>query len=242
MTLVLTVFALTTPAAESLDVQCNTMTIQNGYVYCAPFSGSSFFKRIGHDSLLPITFTDDQNFRIIQFHVTPFTAYVYNGLTIDKYYLASGEKISVYTSRDISTFVVTPWEELIIADRKKKELIFLDFTYDVKYRLFDMNVIDIYMAEDELYLLTGKKILIYDELGNQKAALPIPVSCDRITMIDGKPAVYATAKNKIFVVSPAWQEYSLSHTIQDIASGNSVVYILGDDGFTLYTYPVSNFR
>ncbi|UCC11476.1 MAG: hypothetical protein JSW02_08995 [candidate division WOR-3 bacterium] len=242
MVLALTLSVLTQAWADSLDVQCNTITLGNGYVYCAPFSGSSFFKRIRYDSLVPITFTDDQNSRIIEFHVTPFTAYLYNGLTIDKYYLASGDKEPVYGSRDISTFLVTPWEELIIADRKKRELIFLDFTYDVKYRIFDLNIKDICMNGDRLFVLTDKEVLICDELCNEKMTVPIPASCDRIFIVDGKPAVYLTGRNRIHIFSTAWQKKSMSHTIQDIASSDSMVYILGDDGFVLYNYPLSNFR
>ncbi len=236
------VLALTTAVAESLDVQCNTIAFGNGYVYCAPFAGPSFFKRIRHDSLVPVTFTDDRNFRIIDFNVTPFTVYLYNGLTIDKYYLASGDKEPVYGSKDISAFLVTPWEELIIADRKKRELIFLDFTYEVKYRVFDLTVKDICMNGDGLLVLTDKKVLICDDLCNEKMTVPIPASCDRIFMCDGKPAVYLTGRNSIHIFSTAWQEKSLSHTIQDIACSDSMVYILGDDGFVLYNYPLSNFR
>jgi hypothetical protein len=242
MSFILMVFLLTPVATRNLDVQCSTIEFQNETMYCAPFSGGSFYLLDQHDSLLPVTFTDDQNYRIIEFHVTPFTAYVYNGRTIDKYYLASGERISVYGSKDISTFTVTPWEELIIADRKKRELIFLDFTYDIKYSVFDLNIKDFCLCEDELYILTGQAVVICDELGNERRTVPIPGPCDRITGIDGNPAVYLTNKNLIFILNAAWQKNTFAHTIQDIACSDSTVFILGDDGFTLYTYPVSNFR
>jgi len=227
---------------ENLDVPCNTISLQDGYIYCAPFSGASLYKRIHYDSLVPITFTDDRNVRIIEFCVTPFTVYLYNGLTIDKYYLASGETVPVYGSRDIATFVVTPWEELIIADRKNREIIFLDFTYAVKYRVFDIPVKDMFMFDDELYILTGQAVLICDELCQERQTIRIPGPCDRIIGIDGKPAVFLTNTNSLSILSTAWQGYVFSHTIQDIVCSDTTVYILGDDGSTLYSYPVSDFR
>jgi hypothetical protein len=239
---ILAFLCLTPATMEDLGVVCNTLSSQDGFIYCAPFSGTSLYKRIHHDSLVPITFTDDQNVRIIAFHVTPFTMYLYNGLTIDKYYLASGETVPVYASRDIAAFVVTPWEELIIADRKRRELIFLDFAYAEKYREFDIPVKDMFMSGDELYVLTGQAVVVCDELYQDRQTIKSPGPCDRITDIDGNPAVFLTGTDSLSIFRTAWQMYALSHSIQDIICSDTTVYILGDDGSTLYSYSVSDFR
>ena len=238
----LVLISLTAGTTDSLRVPCTTMTYYNNNVYCAPFASASIYRYIRRDSLLPITFTDDRNYRIVDFQVAPFTVYLYNGLTIDKYYRASGERIPVYASRDIAAFTVTPWEELIIADRKQREIIFLDGNYDVKYRVLDMSVADMCMSEETLYLLTNSALLVCDELCNTTMTVPLPAPCDRVTCIHGMPAVYLTGTRKIRTFSTTWQETILSHTIQDVTCSDSVVFILGDDGFTLYHYSVSDFR
>lgn len=233
---------LTASAAANIDMQCSTIAFGDGQVYCAPFSGSSFYRLLRDDSLLPVTFSDDQNYRIIDFQVMPFTVYLYNGVTIDRFYPASGDKIPVYASRDISAFVVTPWEELIIADRRQRELIFLDFNFEVKFRVHDLNVRDICMSGQTLAILTGQSVLVCDEICSERQTIPLPGPCDRIISIDGEPAVYLTNTNSIFLFHGTWREDTLPHTIQDIACSDSSVYILGDDGFTLYYYSVSSFR
>ena len=77
-------------------------------------------------TMQPITFTDNVNYRIQNIAVTPFSCYLNNGRSIEKYYFNSGIKETVFKASDITSFIITQTEEVILSERQKREVIFLD--------------------------------------------------------------------------------------------------------------------
>jgi hypothetical protein len=225
-----------------LDRIFETIAVYGDRTYLAPFIGNSIFAIDNSGKLRPISFTDDSNYRIRSFSVKPFAIYLSNGTMIEKYYTASGTKEKIFKANDISSFIVTPDEEVIFFDHYKHELVFLDFTHSVRLLISDLKIKDMYFADSTLYVLTNSKLYSYDEYGNIIQEMEIPNKKTNIIAKDSTIIIYSSDEKDMYILKKEkWEKIELCHGICDIALGHNSLIILDDNGSTLYYYNISDF-
>ncbi len=224
-----------------LNKKFYSIEIYKNTVYCAPFIGKSIFMLDDSQNLKPITFTDDVNYRIYDFFITPFAIFLNNGRSIEKFYLASGVKENIFSSTDISSFSVTSSEEVIFSERQKHELIFLDFTNNVKFKKVDLNINDLYSIEGIIYILTKNSLLICDEHGNLIDEKEIPKKFNRIVVDSTSVILFSPYEKYLYKLNEDWDKIELPHDILDITVNDEIIVILSEDGTTLYIYSKSDF-
>jgi hypothetical protein len=241
MTILLFLVSLEPIDTIPLKKEFNRIEIYRSAIYCAPFIGKSIFVLDESQNLKPITFTDDVNYRIYDFFITPFAIYLNNGRSIDKFYLASGVKENSYSSTDINTFVITPSEEIIFSDRQKHELIFLDFTNNIKFKKVDLKIDDLYSIENTIYILTKNNVLICDEYGNVIEEKEIPEKLNRIVVDSTSVIIFSPYEKYLYKLNENWEKIEFSHDILDITANDEIIVILSENGTALYIYSKSNF-
>ncbi len=219
-----------------LDRECNSIEIHNNKIYCAPFTGKSIFVLTDSKKLKPITFTDNPNYRIFDFFVTPFAIYFNNGKSIDKFYLASGTMENIFNSQDISSFIITPSEEVILYERQKRELVFLDFTNSIRFKKPDMKVRNLHFANGLLYILTRKALFVSDEHGNTVEKKTIPEKVDRIFVDSTDVLLFPMDKKFVYLLDNICEKIEISHGVRDISGNNEFIVMLDESGSILYIY------
>lgn len=226
--------------AIQLDRVYNIIEKQEDRIYLASFFGKSIFVLDDSNEVQAITFTDDVNHRIHDFSVTPFAIYLNNGNTLEKYYTASGIKEGIFAAKDISSFIITPNEEVIIYDRYKRELVFLDFTYNIRLLISDLNIKDLYFADNILYVLTNNELLLYDEHGNVIQNMDIPEKCTNLVVQDCTIIIFSSDEKYMYKKDGEWIKIELVHGIRDIVLTDNSLFILDENGTTLYIYSLSH--
>jgi hypothetical protein len=224
-----------------LNREFQSIEIYDRHIYCAPFTGKSIFRLDDSYNLIPQTFTDDQSYPIYDFHITPFAFYINNGKAIDKFYIASAKKETVFSSDDISSFVVTPSEEVIFFERQKRMLVFLDFTNQVRLTIDDVNVKDFCLADNIIYMLTRNNLLFCDEYGNIYSQKTIPYRADRIYADSTLILLFSPDERFVITVNSDWEKIELLHGVRDITGNEEFIVMLSDNGTTLYFYNKSAF-
>lgn len=220
----------------SLEKEFNRIEVYDGTLYLAPFIGKSIFKFTELKNLTAISFTDDVNYRIHNFHITPFAIYLNNGKSIEKFYRAHGVKETIYSSQDIPAFIVTPSEEVIFTDRMKRELIFLDFTNNIKFKEFDIQIKDLHIIDNVIYALTNNSIVLFDEYGNAIDRRQIPEKCDRILVDSASLFLFSPNKEYCYQLNGDVQKIEYSHSVRDICVHEGLLVILDGSGTRLYFY------
>lgn len=239
MPLVLLLMSIEPINTIELDRTYNTIEIYEDRIYLASFTGKSVFVLDDSSKVEPIAFTDDVNYRILDFSITPFAIYLNNGTTLEKYYTASGIKEKIYAAKDISSFIITPSEEVIFSDRYKHELLFLDFSYNVRLLISDLSIKDLYFADDILYVLTKSKLYFYDEHGNVIQEVEIPDKCTNIIVKDSTIILYSIDEKYLYKRNREWTKIELTLGIRDIVLTSNSLVILDENGTTLYIYSLS---
>jgi hypothetical protein len=210
-------------------------------IYLSPLIGTSIFQLSGHDSMVPISFTDDLNYRVMDFRITPFSIYINRGNALEKYYLSSGTKETVFASTDISSFDLTPAEEIVLADRQRNEIVFLDFTYRVKFKLENILVRDLRWYDTLLYVLTKNSIFVYDEYGNLTDRKYVPEICTKIDLIDHKIIIFTEKANYLYLNDTTWVRKEFPFAILDVCERKGSLVILDGFGTTLRTFDRNGF-
>jgi hypothetical protein len=223
-----------------LDREFNRIELYDGTLYLAPFIGTSIFKFTELKNLSAISFTDDVNYRIHNFHITPFAIYLNNGKSIEKFYRTQGVKEMIYSSQDITTFIVTPSEEVICTDRMKRELIFLDFTNTIKFKETDIQIKDLQIFDNDIYALTHNSIVLFDEYGNAIDKKQIPEKCDRILVDSVALFLFSSNKKYCYTINGDVQKIEYSHSIRDMCIHDGHLVILDGNGSRLYFYNKSH--
>jgi hypothetical protein len=242
MSALLFIVALTPIDSVLLTKEFYSIEMYNGALYCAPFTGKSIFVLDDAHNLKPLTFTDDPSYRIYEFHATPFALYINNGKSIQKFYTAAGATETVYTSSDISSFIITPSEEIIISERQKRILKYLDFTHQTKFTIEDLGIQDLSFADQKIYVLTKKGVLSYDEHGNILRDEKNPNRLNKIYADSTLILLFSPDKKYVYALDTLWEKIELKHGIRDITGSDEFLVILGDDGNTLYFYNKSQFE
>ncbi|MDH4211715.1 MAG: hypothetical protein OEV79_09760 [candidate division WOR-3 bacterium] len=210
-------------------------------LYAAPLIGKSIFRVYDSDSLQAFSFTDEVNYRIRDFRLTPFTIYINRGSMLEKYYITSGIREAVFISSDISSFDLSAAEEIVLADRKRHELLFLDFTYQVKFKIENILIEDLRWHDDLLYVLTKNGVHIYDEYGNLIEKKPTPEICNRINVVNHKIAVFNEKADYIYLADAVWVKKEFPYTILDICESRESLIILDGNGTIVHVLDRNNF-
>ncbi|MGB3342044.1 MAG: hypothetical protein WBB37_11245 [bacterium] len=240
--LIFILFYLIPDSTIHLDRIYNTIEQYNNKIYLASFIGNSINIMGTPGIKKTITFSDDVNYRIKDFAVTPFVIYLNNGRTIEKYYLTSGTREEVFTAKNISSVIVTPNEELVISDYYQHKLIFLDFLYNRRLTVSDINIKDMYFSDDILYALINNAIQLYDEHGNIHETIKMPETSTNIIVKDSTIFLYYEDKNRLYIRNDAWKIIELACSIRDMAVLDHTLVILDDSGSSLCFYDLSRFE
>lgn len=239
MTYLLAVMMLAQPVATSryeLPRNFSRVECYGDKLFLAPRISTSIFEVVTQDSIRPLSFTDEVNYRIYDFRITPFAIYINRGDALEKFFIASGRKEVVYRSRDISSFALTPADEIIIADRETQELIFLDFLYQVKFTIANVQILDIQWRDTLIYALSPKRIYVYDEYGNLIDNIPTPEWSDRIVTDHSDILVFTEQNNYIYRAGVEWQKIEFPFAVSDICLQKNSIAILDGTGHFLYRY------
>ena len=210
-------------------------------LYAAPLIGKSIFKLDVNDSLQAITFTNEVNYQIRDFRMTPFAIYINRGSSLDKYYISAGIKETVFMSGDISSFDLSPDEEIVFADRKRYELIFLDFAYRLKFKIENILAEDLRWHNDLLYVLTKNAVHTYDEHGNLTARMPTPEFCNKILVVNDRIMIYTERSKHFYLADTLWQKKELPYTILDVCENRESIIVLDGNGTTVRIFERNNF-
>jgi len=203
--------------------------------------GKSIFKLDINDSLQAITFTDEVNYQIRDFRLTPFAIYINRGSSLEKYYISAGIKETVFISGDISSFDLSPAEEIVFADRKRYELSFLDFTYQLKFKIENIVAEDLRWHKDLLYVLTKNAVHTYDEYGNLTARTPTPEICNKILVVNDRVMIYKERSKYFYLADTTWHKKELPYTILDVCENRESIIILDGNGTTIRIFDRNNF-
>ena len=210
-------------------------------LYAAPLIGKSIFRIHDTDSLWAFSFTNELNYQIRDFRMTPFAIYINQGTTLEKYYMIAGIKEAVFTSDDIASFDLSPAQEIVLADRRRREIIFLDFTYQTKFRIENISAEDLRWYEDHLYVLTRSAIHIYDEYGNLVEKRRTPEICNRINLINGKIVVFTERADYIYIAEEVWMKREFPYPILDLSESQKSLIILDENGTTIRFFDRNDF-
>jgi hypothetical protein len=207
----------------------------------SPRIDQSIYRLTPADSLGVISFTDEINYRIYDFHMTPFAIYINRGTALDKFYINSGRRETIYTSRDISSFALTPDDEIVLSDRQNRELVFLDFTYEVRFKIDNIAVEDIQWHDTLVYALASNRIKIYDEHGNLVEQKVIPEPCNRIVVGDDMILIFTEQNKHLYRAGVEWHRMDFPYAISDICIKNDLVFILDGNRNYLHSYSRDDF-
>jgi hypothetical protein len=224
-----------------LTTACNTLYAYQDTIFCAPFTGNSIFRLDELGTVQPITFTDNVNYRIRGIAVTPFFCYLNNGRSIEKYYFNSGIRETIFRANDITSFIVTRTDEVILSEWQKQEVIFLDFMYAPRFVMEDVSVKDMFYADTTIYLLLQNRILLCDEYGNVLKETPVPAAARRIFVVDSSIMIFSPGDTYLYEINDSVRKIALPHGVNDIAERNEHIVILDNHGTTLFVYRKSDF-
>jgi len=239
----ITLFLLCITPIDSirLTTACHTAYVYETTIYCAPFTGNSIFVIGDRGRMQPITFTDNVNYRIYDIAVTPFSCYLNNGRSIEKYYFGSGIRETVFTANNITSFLVTRNDEILLSDRQKREIIFLDFTYAPRFIMEDVSAKDMFYGDTIMYLLLQDRILHCDEFGNIVDETSLSIAAHRIFVYDTTIIVFSPGDEHIFAITDSVRRIELQHGVGDIAEHGNHIVVLDNHGTTLFIYRKSDF-
>ncbi len=220
--------------AVTLTGNFDRMECHQSMLYLAPAIGTSIYRCQGSNNLSSFIFTDDVNYRIRSFEITPFAFYINRGTALEKFYPVSGKKETVFTAGDITSFALTTAEEVIVADRQTRELLFLDRDHRIRFKIENVSADDIQWYDSLLYVLARNGIYVYDEHGTQVERRPIPQRCDRIIVSDRHLLIFAANADHLFKAESIWVKKELPYAIADICVKDDSIVILDGTGTTLY--------
>jgi hypothetical protein len=242
---ILLLLLLSSQAAEIeswvLARRFNRIECQDDDLFLSPRIGQSIAQFVTADSLKLITVTDEINYRIYDFRIAPFAIYINRGNALDKFYTSSGQKETIYASRDISSFTLTPDDEIILSDRQTRELIFLDFTYEVKFKIENISIEDIQWHDTLIYALTSHRIHIYDEHGNLIERRAIPEPSNRMVVDDDMILIFTEQNKHLYRAGAEWRRIEFPYAISDICIKNNSVLILDGSRNYLHSYNRDDF-
>ncbi|MGB9721977.1 MAG: hypothetical protein ACPL28_10930 [bacterium] len=239
MQLILVIFLIEPVSILELPSKCTRLETYEEMVYFIQENNRAIIRIDTAKNILSIPVEGNVNNHIYGFALTPFSVYLNIAGTLFKLFLNSGLFEKIYTG-DVVSFTLTDAEEIVLADRFKKEVLFLDPQYKIRLIKSNYNVVDVYYFDKRIYLLTRKEIIILDEYGNVIEKIKIPEKKERI-VVKEKIYLFTPAQNTILKKEGDWEKMELNHPIIDLSITEKNVLALNQYGDTLYIYDKSDF-
>ncbi|MGQ9817331.1 MAG: hypothetical protein ACUVQ3_05200 [bacterium] len=210
-----------------------------GAIYLVPFNGKTIIKIDSSGNIANFSVTDEENYRIYEFKITPFYFYLNTPAGIIKMHRTGGTTKPIYEG-DITTFVITDGEEIVLADRLRDELIFLDTKNKIRLKKKNMKVIDMDYYNERLYLLMSNSILVFDEYGNKLESIKTPEGMNGISAAE-EIYLFSSSSNIIYIWNEGWKRIELKYPVNDIHTDKNYLITLNQYGDCIYIYDKSDF-
>ncbi len=223
----------------SLPGNFTTFQLYEDAIFIAPFNGKSIIKLDSTGSFLSFPITNQENNRIYQFKITPFYFCLNTPLGLVKMHYATGVNEMLY-SGNITAFIITNTEEVVLADRIKNEIIFLDTDNKIRLKKKNINVLDMDYFEGMIYLLSSRGILVLDEYGNTIESIKTPENINRISVAEDI-YVFAPLSNIVYRWDKEWKRIELKYPVNDLKLNKNYLFTLNQYGDILYLYDRSDF-
>jgi len=219
-----------------LDQKYDRIEIYDQRVYLTQRFAKSiaFYPDSGSPEKIPIT--DQENFRIKNFQITPFVFYLNTGTALIRFFPVSGASDTIYLSQDISSFGITRDGDAVIADRLKNALVFLDYCGLTQFTIDEVAVKDLRFKRDTLYALTDRKLLVFDKFGNPVSRVESPENLSRVFVTDSMVCLFSAGQTYFYVFDGQWSKIELPFELTDLAADAGNIIILGNHGSSLYYF------
>lgn len=239
MQLILVIFLIEPVTIFELPLRCTKLDVYEEIIYLIQDNNRAIIRIDTAKNVLGIPVEGNINNRIYGFGLTPFSIYLNMAGGLFKLSINSGLIEKIYTGNVVS-FILTDAEEIVLADRFKKEVLFLDPQYKTRLIKNNLNVVDMDYFDRRIYLLTRKEIIVLDEYGNMIEKIKIPEKKERI-VVKEKIYLFTPAQNIIIKKNEDWGRIELNHSFIDLKITEKNVLTLNQYGDTLYIYDKSDF-
>lgn len=185
---------------------------------------------------------DGAGLTIEDIQATPFVLILSTGRVLEKYTMATGRRDTIARAGRLTAFTLAAEDGLVIADRDRRTLEFLDFLGRPLFstpRLAPVK--DLAWSGGVLFALSGPRIELYDRHGNGLGAIGVPEPMERMCVSDSLLLVFTPGLRYGYVRTRDWHRFDVPYPLSDIAIEDSTVIILGDLGARLYYYHRSEF-
>jgi len=219
-----------------LDQKYDRIEIYDRRVYLTQRFAKSiaFYPDSGPLEKIPIT--DQENFRIKNFQITPFVFYLNTGTALIRFFPVSGTSDTIYLSQDISSFGIARDGDAVIADRLKNALVFLDNRGLTQFTVNEVAVKDLRFNRDTLYALTDRELLVFDKFGNLVRQVDLPENLDRMFVIDLMVCLFTAGQTYFYIFDGQWSKIELPFELTDLAADAGNIIILGNHGSNIYYF------
>lgn len=224
-----------------LPFRCTAIVSSGDDIYLAPFVGKGILKMDSYKNFEVKLFTHSENYRIYNFVVTPFAYYLNNGRMIEKFYINQGIKETIYEGDEISSFIVTPEDEIILIEERNQELVFLDYRYKANLKIRNIRARDIAILDGKVYTLTQKGIEVFDRYGNIIDRMEIPERFEKFFIDSLNLYLFSPQADYLYKWNNQWQKIEIGRKILSFVATQNNIYCLDDYGTNLYIYNRADF-
>ncbi|MEO0156010.1 MAG: hypothetical protein ABIL07_02740 [candidate division WOR-3 bacterium] len=239
MQLLFVIFFLEPYSILTLPVRCTKIEFYEGGIYLIQENNRAILRVDSSNSMQNIPVEGGINNRIYGVKLAPFSIYLNMMGGIFKLFLNSGFIENIYKG-DVVSFVINDAEEIILMDRLKKEILFLDSRYKIRLIKKNFNVIDMDYFNNRIYLLTRKEIFVLDDYGNIIEKIEIPEKKEKI-VVDEKIYLFSSAQKDVLVKGQDWKKIEIGHPIIDLKATEKDIVTLSQYGDAIYIYNKSDF-
>ncbi|MCX7995572.1 MAG: hypothetical protein N3A65_07370 [candidate division WOR-3 bacterium] len=234
------IFFLIEPASFfELPAKCNYFDIYDGTLFFLHENRWTIIKIDTNKIVSEIPVGDGKENTVYSFKLTPFAIYLRMRDCLCRQFLNNGVQEKIYEG-DIVSFIITEAGEVVLADRKRKGIIFLDAQFKVRLMIVNPYVVDMDYFDHKIYLLTRKEVVVLDEHGNMIETFRIPGKNERIVAGE-RIFLFTPGKKRILLKDREWKIFELSHPVIALRLSKEGVLTLNQYGDTLYTYNNSQF-
>uniref|UniRef100_A0A7C4THQ8 WG repeat-containing protein n=1 Tax=candidate division WOR-3 bacterium TaxID=2052148 RepID=A0A7C4THQ8_UNCW3 len=217
-----------------LPVNCTLLATYGNETFFTPFVGKGILKMDSSGIFETLLHTENENYRIYDFAVTPFAFYLNDSKRIEKCYKKLGVKEIVYEGNNISSFIVTPQDELVVADIGNQELVFLNGDLIIKRK--NILIIDLDYSMEKIFALTPGEIMVFDKYGNILEKIKIPERFEHITVYNQNIYLSSRTVDYIYKWDFHWVKIELGKKISALIVNEKNLLIIDEYGSNLFVY------
>ncbi len=239
MQLLFVIFLLEPFRTIELPVRCQKLEYYEGMFYLIQKNNRGIVRVDTLNNVQNISIEGNVNNCIYGFNLTPFYIYLNMMGGIFKLAINTGLIENIYKG-DVVSFVLTDAEEIVLADRLEKEVLFLDRQYQIRLMKKNLNIVDMDYFDHRVYLLTRKEIIVFDEYGNVVQKIKILPGSERILVAE-KIYLFTPGQKTVLVKEGKWQRIELSSPFIDLNKNENFIFTLSQYGDSIYIYNKSDF-